>query len=42
MNQAIKQDSQCVTGEISLVDCNNVGVNLQASLGNQATGQEAE
>ena len=42
MNQAIKQDSQCVTGVISLVDCNNVGVNLQANLGNQAAGQEAE
>ena len=42
MNQAIKQDSQCVTGVASALDCNNVAVNLQANLGNQAAGQEAE
>ena len=40
MNQAIKQDSQCVTGVISTLDCNNIALNLQANLGNQAAGQQ--
>ena len=40
MNQAIKQDSSCRTGFISLVDCNNVGLNLQLNTGDQAAGQK--
>ena len=40
MNQAIKQDSQCITGVLSVLDCNNVGLNLQANLGQQAAGQK--
>ena len=40
MNQAIKQDSQCITGLISAVDCNNVGLNLQFNTGQQAAGQK--
>ena len=40
MNQAIKQDSSCVTGVISTLDCNNIALNLQANLGNQAAGQQ--
>ena len=40
MSQAIKQDSQCITGVLSIADCNNVALNLQANLGNQAAGQE--
>jgi hypothetical protein len=40
MNQAIKQDSQCITGVISALCGNNVGLNLQANLGNQAAGQQ--
>jgi hypothetical protein len=40
MSQAIKQDSQCITGVISTLDCNNIALNLQANLGNQAAGQQ--
>ena len=40
LNQAIKQSSQCITGVISVADCNNVGVNLQFNTGNQAAGQQ--
>ena len=40
MNQAIKQDSQCITGLISAVDCNNVGLNLQFNTGQQTAGQD--
>ena len=40
MNQAIKQDSQCITGLISAVDCNNIGLNLQLNAGSQTAGQQ--
>jgi hypothetical protein len=40
MNQAIKQDSSCVTGVISTLCGNNVGLNLQFNTGQQAAGQE--
>ena len=40
MNQAIKQDSQCITGVISTLCGNNVGLNLQFNTGQQAAGQE--
>ena len=40
MSQAIKQESQCVTGVASTLDCNNIALNLQANLGNQALGQQ--
>jgi hypothetical protein len=35
-----RQDSQCITGLISLVDCNNVSLQLDANLGNNALGQK--
>lgn len=37
--QANKQNAQCVTGTISLLDCNNVGLGLQFQDGNTAAGQ---
>src|SRR5918998_1418323 len=40
VNQAIEQDSQCITGVLSLVCGNNVGLNAQANLGQQAAGQK--
>jgi hypothetical protein len=40
MNQVIKQDSQCITGVISVLCGNNVGLNLQANVGDQAAGQQ--
>ncbi len=40
MNQAIKQDSQCVSGETTELSCNNIAVNLQNNTGNQAAGIE--
>ena len=40
MNQAIKQNSFCLTGVISVVDCNNVGLNLQFNTGDQTAGQQ--
>ena len=40
MSQAIKQDSSCVTGVISTLCGNNVGLNLQFNTGQQAAGQE--
>ena len=40
MNQAIKQDSQCVTGVASALCGNNVGLNLQFNTGQQAAGQQ--
>jgi hypothetical protein len=40
MNQAIEQDSQCISGVASVLCGNNVGLNLQANLGNQAAGQQ--
>ena len=38
--QANKQKAQCVTGTISLLDCNNVGLGLQFQDGNIAAGQQ--
>ncbi len=38
--QYSSQDSQCVTGVISLIDCNNVALQLDANLGNNALGQQ--
>jgi hypothetical protein len=38
--QSNKQNGQCVTGTISLLDCNNVGLGLQFQDGNVAAGQQ--
>jgi hypothetical protein len=38
--QANEQNAQCVTGTISLLDCNNVGLGLQFQDGNIAAGQQ--
>ena len=38
--QFSKQNSQCVTGVISLVDCNNIGLQLDLNTGNNALGQQ--
>jgi hypothetical protein len=38
--QRNSQNSQCVTGLLSLVDCNNVGAQLGLNLGSVATGQQ--
>ena len=38
--QTNKQNGQCVTGTISLLDCNNVGLGLQFQDGNIAAGQQ--
>ena len=38
--QSSKQNSQCVTGVLSLVDCNNVALQLGLNLGNEAAGQQ--
>ncbi len=38
--QSNKQNGQCVTGTISLLDCNNVGLGLQFQDGNIAAGQQ--
>ena len=38
--QTNKQNAQCVTGTISLLDCNNVGLGLQFQDGNIAAGQQ--
>ena len=35
-----EQNAQCVTGTISLLDCNNVGLGLQFQDGNIAAGQQ--
>ncbi len=37
--QANEQNGQCVTGTISLINCNNVGLQLQTNDGNLALGQ---
>ena len=37
--QENKQSGQCVTGTISLINCNNVGLQLQNNDGNLALGQ---
>ena len=38
--QTNKQNGQCVTDTISLLDCNNVGLGLQFQDGNIAAGQQ--
>ena len=38
--QENKQSGQCVTGTISLINCNNVGLQLQGNDGNLALGQQ--
>ncbi len=38
--QANEQSGQCVTGTISLINCNNVGLLLQDNDGNLALGQQ--
>jgi len=37
--QSSEQNGQCVSGTISLIDCNNVGLQLQGNEGNLALGQ---
>ena len=37
--QSNEQSGQCVSGTISLIDCNNVGLQLQGNEGNLALGQ---
>ena len=37
--QSNEQSGQCVTGTISLINCNNVGLQLQDNEGNLALGQ---
>ena len=37
--QSNEQSGQCVTGTISLINCNNVGLQLQNNDGNLALGQ---
>jgi hypothetical protein len=37
--QSNEQNGQCVTGTISLINCNNVGLQLQNNDGNLALGQ---
>jgi hypothetical protein len=38
--QANEQNAQCVSGEFTLLGCNNVGLQLQDQLGNMALGQQ--
>ena len=38
--QANEQSGQCVTGTISLIDCNNIGLLFQDNDGNLALGQQ--
>jgi hypothetical protein len=38
--QSNEQSGQCVTGTISLINCNNVGLQLQGNDGNLALGQQ--
>jgi hypothetical protein len=38
--QFSKQDSQCITGLISAIDCNNVALQLGINVGNEAAGQQ--
>jgi hypothetical protein len=39
-DQDSEQNAQCVSGEITFASCNNVGLQLQAQLGNMALGQQ--
>ena len=38
--QSNEQNGQCVSGTISLIDCNNVGLQFQDQDGNIAGGQQ--
>ncbi len=38
--QENKQNGQCVTGTISLINCNNIGLLFQDNEGNLAAGQQ--
>jgi hypothetical protein len=38
--QVSEQNAQCVSGEFTLLGCNNVGLQLQDQLGNLALGQQ--
>jgi hypothetical protein len=38
--QSSSQSSQCVSGVISLVDCNNAALQLDLNFGNNALGQK--
>jgi len=38
--QSSEQNGQCVSGTISLIDCNNVGLQFQDQDGNIAGGQQ--
>ena len=38
--QSNEQSGQCVTGTISLIDCNNIGLLFQDNDGNLALGQQ--
>jgi hypothetical protein len=38
--QSNEQNAQCVSGEFTLLGCNNVGLQLQDQLGNMALGQQ--
>ena len=38
--QSNEQNAQCVSGTISLIDCNNIGLGLQFQDGNIAAGQQ--
>jgi hypothetical protein len=38
--QSSSQSSQCVSGLISLADCNNIAAQLDLNLGNNALGQQ--
>ncbi len=38
--QVSKQDSQCVSGELTEDSCNNIALQLQLNEGDQALGQE--
>ena len=38
--QESEQNAQCVSGEITFVSCNNVGIQLQKQLGDLALGQQ--
>jgi hypothetical protein len=38
--QASEQSGQCITGTVSLINCNNVGLFFQDNDGNIAAGQQ--
>jgi hypothetical protein len=38
--QASSQNAQCVSGEITLISCNNLGFQFQNNEGNLALGQQ--